>query len=103
MANARNNSPVLAEWPQETARAQAPTELAREWLAAIVESSDDAIISKSLDGIITSWNAGAERLFGYTAEEAIGQPISILIPPERLDEEPNILRRVRQGERIDHY
>jgi len=103
MANDRNSSPVLAEWPGEAAGEQTPTELAREWLAAIVESSDDAIISKSLEGIITSWNGGAERLFGYTAEEVIGQSVAILIPPDRIDEEPNILGRVRRGERIDHY
>jgi PAS domain S-box-containing protein len=73
------------------------------WLASIVESSDDAIISKSLDGIITSWNRGAERLFGYTAEEAIGQPILLVIPRERHDEERDILTRIRRGERIDHF
>jgi PAS domain S-box-containing protein len=73
------------------------------WLASIVESSDDAIISKNLDGIITSWNRGAERVFGYTAEEAIGQPITIVIPHDRLDEERAILTRVRRGERIDHF
>ena len=72
-------------------------------LAAIVESSDDAIISKDLNGIITTWNAGAERIFGYTAEEVIGQPVTILMPPERVDEEPGILERIRRGERIDHY
>ncbi|MDX6557964.1 MAG: hypothetical protein QOF72_1013 [Blastocatellia bacterium] len=72
-------------------------------LAAIVESSDDAIVSKDLNSIITSWNRGAERLFGYTAAETIGQPISILIPVERLDEEPKILKRIRRGERIEHY
>lgn len=71
--------------------------------AAIVESSDDAIITKNLDSIITSWNAGAERLFGYTAAEAIGQPITLLIPPDRVDEEPGILSRIRRRERIDHY
>jgi PAS domain S-box-containing protein len=73
------------------------------WLAAIIESSDDAIVSKDLNGVITSWNQGAERLFGYTAEEAVGQPINIIIPPERLDEEPGILDRIRRGERVDHY
>src|SRR5580698_4136545 len=73
------------------------------WLASIVDSSDDAIISKNLDGIITSWNAGAECVFGYTAEEAIGQPITIVIPQDRLDEERTILTRIRRGERIDHF
>ena len=70
-------------------------------LASIVESSDDAIISKDLNGIITSWNGGAERLFGYTAEEVIGKPVTILIPADRMDEEPEILERIRRGERID--
>jgi PAS domain S-box-containing protein len=72
-------------------------------LASIVETSDDAIVIKNLDGIILSWNDGAERLFGYTADEAIGKPISMLIPEDRLDEEPDIIRRIRAGERIDHY
>jgi two-component system CheB/CheR fusion protein len=74
-----------------------------ERLAAIIESSEDAIISKSLDGVIMTWNSGAERLFGYTAAEAIGRTVTMLIPPERIDEEPGILARVRRGERIDHY
>ncbi len=77
-----------------------------EWqarLAAIVESSDDAIISKTLEGRILSWNAGAQRLFGYRPEEAIGRSISIIIPPDRQDEERSILERLRRGERIDHY
>ena len=73
------------------------------WLASIVEFSDDAIVSKNLDGTITSWNRGAERIFGYTAEEAIGQPITILIPKDRHDEERTILSRIRRGERIDHF
>lgn len=71
--------------------------------AAIVESSEDAIISKTLDGVISSWNAGAERLFGYAAAEAIGQPISLLIPPDQVDEESKILERLRRGERIQHF
>ena len=78
-------------------------DLAKSRLAAIVELSEDAMVTKDLDGIITSWNAGAERLFGYTAAEAIGQPVKILIPSEREDEEPAILKRIRSGERIDHY
>ena len=72
-------------------------------LASIVECSDDAIVAKDLDGVITSWNQGAERLFGYTAEQAIGKPVTILIPADRPDEEPTILARIRRGERIDHY
>jgi PAS domain S-box-containing protein len=72
-------------------------------LAAIVDSSDDAIISKSLDGVITSWNAGAERLFGYSAKEAIGQHISLIIPANRRGEETIIIERLRRGERINHF
>ncbi len=72
-------------------------------LAAIVEFSDDAIVSKNTQGIIQTWNKGAARLFGYEAEEAVGQPVNMLIPPERQDEEPAILERIRLGERIDHY
>jgi len=75
----------------------------RARLAAIVESSDDAIISKDLEGRITSWNAGATQIFGYAANEAIGRPISILIPPDRMDEEQNILERIRRGERVEHF
>ena len=72
-------------------------------LAGIVESSHDAIVSKNLDGIIQSWNSGAERLFGYTASEVIGKPITIIIPEDRLDEEYEILARLRRGERTDHF
>jgi PAS domain S-box-containing protein len=75
----------------------------QERLAAIVESSDDAILSKDLNGIIRSWNRGAERIFGYKAEEIVGKHISTLAAPERVDELPNILDRIRLGERIDHY
>ena len=72
-------------------------------LAAIVDSSDDAIISKNLNGVITSWNNGAERLFGYTPEEAIGQHITLIIPADRTDEETEILARIRRGDRVDHF
>ncbi|MXQ12254.1 PAS domain S-box protein [Microvirga makkahensis] len=73
------------------------------WLAAIIESSDDAIVSKNLESIVTSWNAGAERLFGYRAEEIIGRPITILFPEDRQDEEERILARIRRGERVEHF
>ena len=75
----------------------------RARLAAIVESSDDAIVSKTLEGVVTSWNQGAERLFGWTAAEMVGKPITLIIPPDRLNEEPEILRRLRAGERVDHF
>src|SRR2546426_2500028 len=79
------------------------TALSPEYLAAIVDSSDDAIIGKTLDGTIISWNRGAEHLYGYTADEIVGQPISVLVPIDRPDELPGILDRLRRGERIDHY
>src|SRR6202163_2832909 len=72
-------------------------------LAAIVESSEDAIISKNLDGVISSWNQSAERIFGYTAEEAVGKNITLIIPPDRRDEETAILERLRRGEHVDHF
>ncbi len=78
-------------------------ELARYWLSALIESADDAIISKTLEGIITSWNKGAQRIFGYTADEVIGKPVTILIPEGHRNEEPAILARLRAGERIEHY
>ncbi len=78
-------------------------EEARSQLAAIVESSDDAIIGKSLDGTITTWNAGAERLYGYSAAEAKGRAVSLIVPPEHTDEVPSILRRIKRGESVDHY
>jgi PAS domain S-box-containing protein len=74
-----------------------------QYLAAIVQCSDDAIISKDLNGIITSWNKSAERIFGYTSEEAIDKPITIVIPPDRQGEEPMILERIRRGQRVEHF
>ena len=73
------------------------------WLAAIVESSDDAIIGKTLDSVIRSWNAGARRVFGYEAEEIVGKTVYTLIPPELYSEEPEIIARLLKGERVDHY
>ena len=94
--------PVFAAYLRDiTARKQG--EEARRTLAAIIESSEDAIISKDLDGKITSWNQAAERLYGYAPEEVIGKPITLLIPPERQSEEPRILERIRRGEPVDHY
>jgi PAS domain S-box-containing protein len=78
-------------------------EKAKATLAAIIESSDDAIVSKDLNGRIVTWNAGAERLFGYSEQEVIGQPITLIIPHSHLNEETMILQRIRNGERIDHY
>jgi PAS domain S-box-containing protein len=72
-------------------------------LAAIVESSDDAIVSKTLEGVIQTWNKGAERIFGWTSDEVVGKLITVIIPPDRLDEEPEILSRLRRGERVDHF
>jgi len=83
----------------ERKRAEQATRL----LAAIVESSHDAIVSKTLNGVITSWNKGAERLFGYAAEEAVGQNITLIIPPERRDEERTIIEQLTRGERVDHF
>ena len=73
------------------------------WLASIVEHSDDAIASKNLDGIVTSWNKSAERIFGYRSEEIIGKPITILIPPECQDEADVVVERIRRGDRTDHF
>src|SRR6267142_380923 len=75
----------------------------RQLLAAIVDSSDDAIVSKTLDGVITSWNRGARSIFGYTAAEAVGQHILLIIPEDRHAEEADVLARLRRGEKIDHF
>ena len=103
-----NDSLVLEANRDITKRIEIEVELRESeqrlrWLASIVESSYDAIVSKNLDGIITSWNSGAERVFGYSASEAIGQPITLVIPEDRLSEEREILTRMRRGERIDHF
>ena len=102
-----STSPSIRRYPKAV-RSSAPnmSEQAQEiagLLAAIVASSDDAIISKNLDGIITSWNKSAERIFGYTPEEAIGQHITLIIPAERHSEESDILGRLRRGQRVDHF
>jgi PAS domain S-box-containing protein len=91
----------IARLRAEEARSAA--EERAQQLVSIVESSDDAIISKDLDGIIRTWNSGAERLFGYSAGEILGKPVTILFPPGREDEEPGILARIRRGDRIHHY
>jgi PAS domain S-box-containing protein len=99
----------VREFPKTGALASTQETLARahlradEYLAAIITSSADAIISKNLDGIITTWNVGAEHLFGYSEHEAVGQPISIIVPPERMTEEVRILARIRSGDRIEHF
>jgi PAS domain S-box-containing protein len=74
-----------------------------ERLAAVVESSGDAIVTKALDGTITAWNLGAEKMFGYSSEEAVGKPIAMLLPPERAEEEFGILSRIRRGEKATHF
>src|ERR1700733_5482383 len=77
--------------------------IAQARLAAVVDSSDDAIVSKSLEGRIQTWNAAAERLFGYSAAEVVGRPITLIIPKELQAEEAQILARLRRGERVDHF
>lgn len=97
----QNISGVILIFRDVTARQQAAARSG--WLAAIVESSEDAIISKDLDGTITSWNQAAERTFGYTAEEVVGRPISLMIPPDHADDMSHILSRIRKGDRVDHF
>ncbi|HEU4595176.1 MAG TPA: ATP-binding protein [Pyrinomonadaceae bacterium] len=95
-------TPVPADIKEWAKRLQSP-EVAPFWLAAVVDSADDAVVTKTLEGVITSWNKGAERIFGYVAEEVVGQHVSILIPEDHSNEEPEILARLRRGERIEHY
>src|SRR5580765_7076678 len=92
----------MSQPEEETLSDSAPVDI-RSRLAAIVDSSNDAIISKNLDGVISTWNLAAHQLFGYSEAEALGQPITIIIPADLLGEETDILRRVRIGERIEHY
>ena len=99
----QKNNLGIAPTPREIEAALRESEQQLRWLASIVDFSDDAIVSKNLDGIITSWNSGAERVFGYSASEAIGQPITLVIPQDRQSEEREILTRIRRGERIDHF
>ena len=87
----------------ERTRLESNLRVSEARLGAIVDSSDDAIVSKTLEGIITSWNAGAQTLFGYSSDEAVGQSILMIVPPERHDEEAHILSRLRKGERINHF
>jgi len=101
MAKRRRRSPPRP--PARAAHSGLPQHEAATRLAAIINSSDDAIVSKTLDGVITSWNPAAERMFGYLAGEVIGKAITIIIPADRLDEEVETLKRLRRGDSIDHY
>jgi PAS domain S-box-containing protein len=99
LANGGGGSAVLR--PELVGGASAPDP--RDWLAAIIDGSDDAIVSKNLNGIIQSWNGGATRLFGYQPKDVIGRSVTILIPPDRLNEEPMILAEIQKGNRVDHF
>jgi PAS domain S-box-containing protein len=103
----RGNQPPNNRAPARKAPGRRPArdrdDLAAQHYQAIIESSDDAILSKDLNGVILSWNDGAERLFGYRAEEVVGRPVTIIIPLDRRDEEPAILEKIHRGERIQHF
>jgi PAS domain S-box len=101
LAQTNNLEPMILLAIEDTTERKRGLEMQAR-LAAIVESSEDAIVGKDTEGVITSWNRGAERLFGYTAHEAIGRSITIIVPPDRLDEESEILAHIRRGERIEH-
>ncbi len=94
---------ALRDADQQQLDKPARGDLAAHHYQAIIESSEDAIVSKDLDGVILSWNRGAERLFGFTSEEAVGRPITIIIPRDRLEEESAILAKIHSGERIEHF
>lgn len=98
----REGPPIFTSFIRDITKRRT-AEISGQLLSAIVESSDDAIVSKDLNGIVTSWNKGAERIFGYTAAEMIDNPITLIIPPDRLSEEPRILAQIRGGGRIDHF
>jgi PAS domain S-box-containing protein len=98
-----DSQPVGRVWSYRDVTERYLADELRFRLAALVESSDDAIVSKTLDGVIVTWNSGAERIFGYTAEEVVGRPVTILIPPDRIEEEFQILSKLRRGEHIQHY
>src|SRR6266545_4344305 len=101
--DSREGGPMRVLLGVEDVTERREAELALAQLAAIVQSSDDAIVAIDLDGVITSWNQGAEHLFGYTAQEAVGQPVTMLTPPEGIEAEKNILERMWAGERINHF
>src|SRR5262249_39193725 len=98
-----NGSPAAGGRMRAPFQGQEPEEISRARLAALVESSDDVIVSKTLDGIITSWNPAAEHLFGWTAAEAVGNHITLIVPANRRAEEDDVLMRLGRGERIDHF
>jgi PAS domain S-box-containing protein len=99
----RNGLVIGASHVARDITAGAESQLAWARLAAIVESSDDAIVSKNLKGVVQTWNKGAERVYGYSTVEMIGKPMSMLLPPDRPDEEATILARLGKGERVDHF
>jgi len=100
MKRKRSRGAILG---QAAAESLFNTAEAQQWLAALVHSSNDAIIGKRLDGVVTSWNAGARRIYGYTAEEMIGASIVRVIPPDRIEEFTQIMGRLQQGHRVDHF
>jgi PAS domain S-box-containing protein len=101
--NLEDGSPPMILLAVEDVTERQRADIATASLAAIVNSSEDAIIGKNLNGVMTSWNKGAEHLFGYTAQEAIGQSVTMLIPPERQQEEVEILERLKRGESVKHF